>query len=129
MLAQIQVINARAERASNDLYAANQQLARIDADLKTNGRHLTIARQSLGVAQTMAGSGGGFGELELPGGDSGGSAAQGFGDLDGIGGAGPAPVDFGELEIPGAAHELLRENDQRRSMVWAEIDRFLEPVG
>ena len=51
MLAQIQVINARAERASNDLYAANQQLARIDADLKTNGRHLTIARQSLGVAQ------------------------------------------------------------------------------
>ncbi len=51
MLAQIQVINARAERASNDLYAANQQLARIDADLKTNGRHLKIARQSLGVAQ------------------------------------------------------------------------------
>jgi peptidoglycan DL-endopeptidase CwlO len=51
VLAQIQVINARAERASNDLYAANQQLARIDADLKTNGRHLKIARQSLGVAQ------------------------------------------------------------------------------
>jgi len=44
VLAQIQVINARAERAQNDLYAANQQLARIDADLKTNGRHLTIAR-------------------------------------------------------------------------------------
>jgi peptidoglycan DL-endopeptidase CwlO len=51
VLAQIQVINARAERAQNDLYAANQQLARIDADLKTNSRHLTIARQSLGVAQ------------------------------------------------------------------------------
>ncbi len=51
MLAQIQVINARAERAQNDLYAADQQLARIDADLKTNGRHLKIARQSLGVAQ------------------------------------------------------------------------------
>lgn len=33
------------------------------------------------------------------------------------------------VEIPGAAHELLRENDQRRSMVWAEIDRFLESVG
>lgn len=51
MLAQIQVINARAERAQNDLYAANQQLARINADLATNGRHLEIARQSLGVAQ------------------------------------------------------------------------------
>ena len=51
MLAQIQVINARAERAQNDLYAANQQLARINADLETNGRHLKIARQSLGVAQ------------------------------------------------------------------------------
>ncbi len=51
MLAQIQVINARAERAQNDLYAADQQLARINADLKTNGRHLKIARQSLGVAQ------------------------------------------------------------------------------
>ena len=51
MLAQIQVINARAERAQNDLYAANQQLTRINADLETNGRHLKIARQSLGVAQ------------------------------------------------------------------------------
>jgi cell wall-associated NlpC family hydrolase len=51
VLAQIQVITARAERAQNDLYAANQQLAQINADLKTNGRHLKIARQSLGVAQ------------------------------------------------------------------------------
>lgn len=51
VLAQIQVINARAERAQNDLYAANQQLAQIEADLRTNGRHLTIARQSLGIAQ------------------------------------------------------------------------------
>ena len=51
MLAEIQVINARAERAQNDLYAADQQLARINTDLKTNGRHLKIARQSLGVAQ------------------------------------------------------------------------------
>ena len=51
MLAQIQVINARAERAQNDLYAADQQLTRINTDLKTNGRHLKIARQSLGVAQ------------------------------------------------------------------------------
>ena len=52
MLAQIQVISSRAERAQNDLYAADQQLARIEADLKTNGRHLTIARQSLAVAQS-----------------------------------------------------------------------------
>jgi peptidoglycan DL-endopeptidase CwlO len=51
VLAQIQVINARAERAQNDLYAADQQLARINADLKTNGRHLEIARESLVVAQ------------------------------------------------------------------------------
>ena len=51
MLAQIQVINARAERANNDLYAANQQLARINADLTTNTRHLKIARESLVVAQ------------------------------------------------------------------------------
>jgi cell wall-associated NlpC family hydrolase len=51
VLAQIQAINAKAERAQNDLYAANQQLARIDSDLKTNTRHLTIARQSLTVAQ------------------------------------------------------------------------------
>jgi cell wall-associated NlpC family hydrolase len=54
VLAQIQVINARAERAQNDLYAADQQLARINADLKANGRHLKIARQSLGVAQARA---------------------------------------------------------------------------
>jgi cell wall-associated NlpC family hydrolase len=51
VLDQIQTINARAERAQNDLYAANQQLARIDADLQTNTRHLKIARQSLDVAQ------------------------------------------------------------------------------
>ena len=51
VLAQIQTINARAERAQNDLYAASQQLARINADLRTNGRHLEIARQSLAVAQ------------------------------------------------------------------------------
>jgi cell wall-associated NlpC family hydrolase len=51
VLAQIQVINARAERANNDLYAANQRLARIDADLKSNGRHLKIARESLVVAE------------------------------------------------------------------------------
>ena len=54
VLAQIQAINARAERAQNDLYAANQQLAGIDADLKTNTRHLAIARQSLTVAQARA---------------------------------------------------------------------------
>ena len=52
MLAQIQVVNARAERAQNDLYAANQQLAKIESDLRTNGRHLKIARQSLAVAQS-----------------------------------------------------------------------------
>jgi peptidoglycan DL-endopeptidase CwlO len=51
VLAQIQAISARAERAQNDLYAANQQLARIEADLRTNGRHLKIARQSLAVAE------------------------------------------------------------------------------
>jgi len=51
VLAQIQVINARAERAQNDLYAANNQLAQIESDLKTNTRHLVIARQSLTVAQ------------------------------------------------------------------------------
>jgi cell wall-associated NlpC family hydrolase len=51
VLAQIQVINAKAERAQNDLYAANQQLVRIESDLQTNTRHLVIARQSLTVAQ------------------------------------------------------------------------------
>ena len=51
VLAQIQVIDSRAERARNALYAANQQLARINGDLKLNTTRLGVARQSLGVAQ------------------------------------------------------------------------------
>jgi lysophospholipase len=33
------------------------------------------------------------------------------------------------LELQGARHELLREQDRHQAKLWAEIDRFLEPIG
>jgi cell wall-associated NlpC family hydrolase len=56
VMAEIQALTAKAERAQNDLWAANHQLAQIDADLRTNTRHLKVAKQSLGVAQTRVAS-------------------------------------------------------------------------
>lgn len=32
------------------------------------------------------------------------------------------------VELPGARHELLREQDRHRLQAWAAVDRFLEPV-
>lgn len=32
------------------------------------------------------------------------------------------------LELPGARHELLREHDRHQAVLWAAIDRFLEPI-
>lgn len=32
------------------------------------------------------------------------------------------------VEVPGARHELLREHDAHRRMVWDAVDRFLAPV-
>ena len=75
VLAQIQEIQGRVERASNVLYAANEQLSQINGDLKLNTQRLGIARESLGVAQArvearlralyMNGTGGGTVEILL----------------------------------------------------------------
>jgi cell wall-associated NlpC family hydrolase len=72
---QIQEIQGRVERASNALYAANNQLDQIKGDLQLNTQRLGVARQSLSVAQTrvetrlralyMNGTGGGTVEILL----------------------------------------------------------------
>ena len=74
-LAQIQEIQGRVERASNVLYAANQQLRQITGDLQLNTQRLGVAKQSLGLAQArvearlrslyMNGTGGGTVEILL----------------------------------------------------------------
>ena len=51
MLAQMQVIQGRVERASNAVYSATTQLQAIEGDLKLNTKRLGVARQGLGVAQ------------------------------------------------------------------------------
>jgi len=51
VLAQIRELDSRLGRAAESWDLANIQLGQIDADLKTNGRHLAIARSSLAVAQ------------------------------------------------------------------------------
>ncbi|MCZ7588624.1 MAG: NlpC/P60 family protein [Gaiella sp.] len=51
VLAQIRELDSRLAQASESWNLANIQLGQIDADLRTNGRHLTIARSSLAVAQ------------------------------------------------------------------------------
>jgi cell wall-associated NlpC family hydrolase len=75
VLAQIQEIQGRVERASNALYAANHQLEQIQGDLRLNTERLGVARQSLTVAQArvesrlralyMQGTGGGTVEILL----------------------------------------------------------------
>jgi cell wall-associated NlpC family hydrolase len=75
VLAQIQQINSNMERARSAYDAATQQLHQIEGDLELNTKRLTVARQSLDVAQTrvearlralyMNGTGGGTVEILL----------------------------------------------------------------
>ena len=51
ILAQIRDMDSQLSHAIESYNLANVELDRIDGDLKTNGRHLVIARTSLGVAQ------------------------------------------------------------------------------
>ena len=51
VLAQIHESDAELEQAIEAYNYANVQLDQIDADLRSNGRHLVVARKSLGVAQ------------------------------------------------------------------------------
>jgi peptidoglycan DL-endopeptidase CwlO len=52
VLTQVQDLDSQLSHAIESYNLANIQLSQIDADLKANGRHLVIARESLGVAQT-----------------------------------------------------------------------------
>ena len=51
ILGQVQDLDSELSHAIESYNLANIQLGQIDADLKTNGRHLVIAKQSLGIAQ------------------------------------------------------------------------------
>ena len=51
VLGQIRELDSRLGQASESWNLATIQLGQIDADLKTNGRHLTIAKSSLALAQ------------------------------------------------------------------------------
>ena len=51
ILAQVQDLDSQLGHAIESYNLANIQLASIDADLRSNGRHLVIAKQSLGIAQ------------------------------------------------------------------------------
>ena len=51
IMGQIQQLDSSLSHAIESYNLANIQLGQIDADLKTNGRHLVIAKSSLGVAQ------------------------------------------------------------------------------
>jgi cell wall-associated NlpC family hydrolase len=52
ILAQVQDLDSQLGHAIESYNLANIQLDQIDTDLKANGRHLVIAKQSLGIAQT-----------------------------------------------------------------------------
>ncbi len=52
VLAQVQQLDSQLSHAIESYNLANIQLSAIDSDLRSNGRHLVIAKQSLGVAQT-----------------------------------------------------------------------------
>ena len=52
IIAQIRDMDSSLSHAIESYNLANIQLDQIDSDLKSNGRHLVIARSSLGVAQT-----------------------------------------------------------------------------
>ncbi len=52
ILAQVQQLDSQLGHAVDAYNLANIQLSQIDTDLKANGRHLVIAKQSLSVAQT-----------------------------------------------------------------------------
>ena len=71
--AQVQEIYSRVEKAAEAYNLANDELAKIDADLRSNTNHLKVARKSLGVAQvrvaerlrSMYISGDGAGAVEI----------------------------------------------------------------
>ncbi len=75
VLAQIQTIQGKVDRASNALYSATTQLHAIEGDLQLNTNRLAVARQGLSVAQArvesrlralyMHGAGGGTVEILL----------------------------------------------------------------
>ncbi|HEY7197505.1 MAG TPA: NlpC/P60 family protein [Gaiellaceae bacterium] len=52
ILSQVQDLDSQLSHAIESYNLANIQLDQIDTDLKANGRHLVIAKQSLGIAQT-----------------------------------------------------------------------------
>ena len=52
ILTQVQDLDSSLSHAIESYNLANIQLTSIDADLKSNGQHLVIAKQSLGIAQT-----------------------------------------------------------------------------
>ena len=51
ILTQVQDLDSQLGHAIESYNLANIQLSNIDADVKSNGRHLVIAKQSLGIAQ------------------------------------------------------------------------------
>ncbi len=51
ILTQVQDLDSQLGHAIESYNLANIQLSSIDADVKSNGRHLVIAKQSLGIAQ------------------------------------------------------------------------------
>lgn len=52
ILDQVRELDSRVAKAAEAYNLANIELAQIDADLDSNARHLEVARESLGVAQT-----------------------------------------------------------------------------
>jgi cell wall-associated NlpC family hydrolase len=51
ILVEVQQLDSRLSHAVDAYNLADMQLAQLDTDLKSNGRHLVIAKQSLGIAQ------------------------------------------------------------------------------
>ncbi len=52
IFAQVQDLDSQLSHAIESYNLANIQLSQIDSDLKSNGQHLVIAKESLGIAQT-----------------------------------------------------------------------------
>ena len=51
ILAEVHQLDLKVEKAAEAYNLANIELAKLDADLESNARHLEVAKQSLGVAQ------------------------------------------------------------------------------
>jgi cell wall-associated NlpC family hydrolase len=52
ILGEVQQLDSRLSHAIDSYNLANIQLGQLDTDLQSNGRHLVIAKESLGIAQT-----------------------------------------------------------------------------